>query len=117
MPCVLIGSVKHAMCADWICLHAVWADWICHTCHVGLLDLSDMPCGLIGSVSHAVWVDWICQSCHMGLLLIFPVPYDSFSLHDSWLYSNLHENHLHQHVVPPHTDVGYSCSQNETRLV
>jgi len=60
-----------------------------------------MPCGLIGSVSHAVWVDWICQSCHMGLLLIFPVPYDSFSLHDSWLYSNLHENHLISMLYPP----------------
>jgi len=56
----MIGSVKHAMCADWICVHVTWADWICQTCHVGWLDLSDMPCGLIGSVSHAIWADPLC---------------------------------------------------------
>lgn len=104
-----------------------FADWICHTCHVGWLGLWSSSCVLIASVSHALWADWICGTSrewwfHLlivpcGWLHTFPVPSDSFSLHDSWLRSNLHENHLHQHVVPNHTDVGYTCGQIETRLV
>jgi hypothetical protein len=109
MPYVLIGSVKHAVCADWISQmchvgwldlsnmpwgliesvkYAICADWICKACCVCWLDLSNMPCVLTGSVKHAMWADWICQVCHMVWLSLWRMPcvlFDLSTCHVGWL--------------------------------
>ena len=84
MPYVLIGSVKHAMCADWIC----------QMCHVGWLDLSNMPCGLIESVRYAMWYDWVCEGCHVCWL-------DLSTCRVGWLDLSIMTNELTPYVSCP----------------
>jgi hypothetical protein len=95
MSCVLIGPVKHAVCADWICQmchvgwldlsnmpwvliisvkYAICADWICKACGLCWLDLSNMPCVLTGSLKHSMWADWICHICHVVWLGLWSMP-------------------------------------------